>query len=89
MNWMQDGFHSCSNLERVLNKKLESFPSSMFPISWNAIEIDLKETKSAKIFKQRVINIYLENHERFKCEKPGCISCEYFLLKKNKKKTET
>ena len=43
---------------------------------WNEIEINLKETKSAKLFKQRVINIYLENSERFKCEKPSCISCE-------------
>ena len=43
---------------------------------WNEIEIDLKETKSAKIFKQRVINIHLENYERYKCEKPNCISCE-------------
>ena len=43
---------------------------------WNKIEYYLKETKSAKIFKQRVINIYLENYERFKCEKPSCISCE-------------
>ena len=32
------------------------------------LKIDLKETKSAKIFKQRVINIYLENYERFKCD---------------------
>ena len=48
----------------------------MFPKLWNAIEIDLKETKSVQIFKQRVINIYLENFERFKCEKPRCISCE-------------
>jgi len=63
-------------LKRVLNKNLESFPSAMFPKLWNAIEIDPKETKSAKIFKQRVINIYLENYERFKCEKPSCISCE-------------
>jgi len=62
-------------LERVLNKNLESFPSAMFPKLWNAI-VYLKETKSAKIFKQRVINIYLENYERFKCEKPSCISCE-------------
>ena len=37
-------------LERVLNKNLESFSSAMFPIWWNEIEIDLKETKSAKIF---------------------------------------
>ena len=42
----------------------------MFPKLWNAIEIGLKETKSAKIFKQRVINIYLKNSKRFKCEKP-------------------
>ena len=46
----------------------------MFPKLWNEIEIDLKETKSAKIFKQRVINIYLENYERY--EKPSCILCE-------------
>ena len=48
----------------------------MFSKLWNAIEIDLKETKSAKTFKERVINIYLENYERIKCEKPSCISCE-------------
>ena len=41
-------------LERVLNKNLESFPSAMFPKLWNEIKFDLKETKSAKIFKQRV-----------------------------------
>jgi len=51
-------------LERVLNKNLESFQSAMFPNLWNAFEIDLKENKSAKIFKQRVINIYLENYKR-------------------------
>ena len=48
-----------SKLGRGLNKYLESFPSAMFPFLWNEIEIDLKETTSAKIFKQRVINIYL------------------------------
>ena len=48
----------------------------MFPKLWNAIEIDLKETKSAKIFKQRVINIYLEIYESFLCEKPSFISHE-------------
>ena len=26
----------------------------MFPKLWNAVEIEMKETKSAKIFKQRV-----------------------------------
>ena len=63
-------------LERVLTKNLESFPSAIFPKLWNAIKIDLKETKSAKIFKQRVINNYLENYERFKWEKSSCISGE-------------
>ena len=48
----------------------------MFPKLGNAIEIDLKETKSAKIFKQRVINNYLENYERFKCEETSCKLCE-------------
>ena len=71
-------------LERVLNKNIESFPSAMFPKLWNEIEIDLKETKSANLFKQRVINIYLENYERFKCEKLICISCEQILYIKLK-----
>ena len=65
---------SCE-LERVLNKNLESFLSAMFPKLWNEIGIDLKETKSAKLFQQRIINIYLENYERFKCKKSSCISC--------------
>ena len=42
----------------------------MFPKLWNAIEIDLKETKSVKIFKERVIIIYLENYERVLMRKP-------------------
>ena len=63
-------------LERILNQNLESFPSAIFPKLWNEIEINLKETKSAKILKQRVINIYLENYDRVKCEKPNCIFCE-------------
>jgi len=57
-------------LARVSNKN----PSAMFPKFCDAIEIDLKE--SAKIFKQRVINIHLENYERFKYGKPSCISSE-------------
>ena len=39
-------------LEWVFNKNLESIPSAMFPKLWNAIEIDLKEIKSTKIFEQ-------------------------------------
>ena len=47
----------------------------MFPKLWNAIEIDLKNLNLQKI-KERVVNIYFENYERFKCENPSCISCE-------------
>jgi len=39
-------------LERVLFKTLECFPSALFPKTWNSIELELKETKSAKSFKK-------------------------------------
>ena len=32
----------------VLFKTLECFPSDIFPKIWNSIELELKETKSAK-----------------------------------------
>ena len=35
-------------LERVLFITLECFPSALFPKIWNSIELELKETKSAK-----------------------------------------
>ena len=54
----------------------------MFLKLWNAIEIGLKETKSAKIFKQRVINIYLENYERFKCKNLVVYCVNKFYIKK-------
>ena len=57
----------------------------MFPKLCNAIEIGLKETKSAKIFKQRVINIYLENYERFKCKNLVVYCVNKFYIKKNEK----
>ena len=53
----------------------------MFLKLWNAIEIGLKETKSAKIFKQRVINIYLENYERFKCKNLVVYRVNKFYIK--------
>ena len=40
-------------LERVLFKTLEYFPSALFPKLWNSIELELKETKSAKLFKKK------------------------------------
>ena len=37
-------------LERDLFKTLEYFPSALFPKLWNSLELELKETKSAKLF---------------------------------------
>ena len=37
-------------LQRALFKTLEFFPSALFPTKWNSIELELKETKSAKPF---------------------------------------
>ena len=68
-------FQSLKCLKDIVGNKLIMKTQSSERL-WNEIEIDLKETKSANIFEQRVINIYLENYERFKCEKPNCISCE-------------
>ena len=39
-------------LEWVLFKTLECFRSALFPKIWNSIELELKETKSAKSFKK-------------------------------------
>ena len=69
-------FQSLAEPNKTKSYKLEHVLNAMFPKLWNAIENDLTETKSTKIFKQRVINIYLENYEKFKCKKPSCISCE-------------
>ena len=41
-------------LERVLFKTLEYFPSALFPKLWNLLELELKETKSAKLFKRKI-----------------------------------
>ena len=40
-------------LERVLFKTLEYFPSALYPKLWNSIELEFKETKSAKLFKKK------------------------------------
>ncbi len=62
-------FQSLAEPNKTKSYKLEPVLNAMFLKLWNAIENDLTETKSTKIFKQRVINIYLENYERFKCKK--------------------
>ena len=45
-------------LERVLFKTLEYFPSALFPKLWNSLELVLKETKSAKLFKRKMFKNY-------------------------------
>ena len=56
-------------LERVLFKTLECFPSALFPKIWNSIELELKETKSAKSFKRKVAKINLDNYASYTCKK--------------------
>ena len=60
--------------ERVLFKTLECFPSALFPKIWNSIELELKETKSAKSFKRKVANIYIDSYAIYIC-KENCVSC--------------
>jgi len=57
-------------LERVLFKTLECFPSALFPKIWNSIELELKETKSAKSFKRKDLYRYAN----YICKK-NCVSC--------------
>ena len=42
-------------LKHVLFKTLEYFPSALFPKLWNSIKLKLKETKSAKLFKRKIL----------------------------------
>jgi len=60
-------------LEQVLFKTLECFPSALFPKIWNSIELELKETKSAKSLKRKIAKIYLYSYESFICKKKLCI----------------
>ena len=52
-------------LERVLFKTLEYFPFALFPKLWNSIELELKETKSAKLFKKIILNNYLDSYASY------------------------
>ena len=51
-------------LERVLFKTLECFPKI-----WNSIELELKETKSAKSCKRKVAKISLDSYANYICKK--------------------
>ena len=48
-------------LERVLFKTLEYFPSALFSKLWNSFELELKENKSAELFKRKIFKNYLNN----------------------------
>ena len=56
-------------LERVPFKTLECFPSALFPKLWNSIELELKETKSAKSCKRKVAKISLDSYANYICKK--------------------
>jgi len=60
-------------LERVLFKTLECFSSALFPKIWNSIELELKETKSANLFKRKVAKISLDSYANYICKK-NCVS---------------
>ena len=53
----------------VLFKTLECFPSALFPKLWNSFELELKETKSAKLFKRKVAKNYLDSYASYICKK--------------------
>ena len=62
-------------LERFLFKTLECFPSALFPKIWNSIELELKETKSAKSFKRKVAENYLDSCASYICKRKNCVPC--------------
>jgi len=56
-------------LLRVLFKTLEYFPSALFPKLWNSLELELKETKSEKLFKRKIFKNYLDKYASYICKK--------------------
>ena len=55
-------------LQRVLFKTLECFPSALFPKLWNSIELELRETKSAKSFQRKIAKIFLDSYASNICK---------------------
>ena len=45
------------------------FPSALFPKLWNSIELELKETKSAKLFKRKIFKNQLDSYASYICKK--------------------
>ena len=58
----------------IFFKTLECFPSALFPKLWNSIELELKETKSAKPLKRKVAKNYLDSYASY-IYKKNCVSC--------------
>ena len=54
---------------------LKYFPSALFPKLWNSLELELKETKSAKLFKRKIFKNYLDSYASYICKKNNCFSC--------------
>ena len=54
-------------LERVLFKTLEYFPSVLFPNLLNSLELELKETKSAKLFLKKIFKNYSDSYASYIC----------------------
>jgi len=47
---------------------------------WNLIELELKETKSAKLFKRKVVKIYLDSYASYICKNKLCIMQQINLV---------
>ena len=61
--------NSLAKQNRTKSYKLELVPSALFLKTWNSIELELKETKSAKSFKRKVAKIYLDSYASYICKK--------------------
>ena len=53
----------------MFNSLAEPNRTKSFPKIWNSIELELKETKSAKSFKRKVAKIYLDSYANYICKK--------------------
>ena len=48
---------------------LKYFPSALFPKLWNSLELELKETKSEKLFKIKIFKNYLDSYVSYICKR--------------------
>ena len=59
----------------MFNSLAEPNRTKSFPKIWNSIELELKETKSAKSFKRKVAKINVDSYANYICKKTNCVSC--------------